>query len=155
MDIMMSPVQENVRRRAAMGWSNTTITDRDRCRLARFLDCEATAAIGNPRMRFNLELTLEQARTIAAESAPPWLVTMNSTVVLSDVTSGEHMTCTLVYPEDRDLIPNSVGVLQRLGQCLLGRCVGDIFHIQEGKQLRSYCIESLPYQPEAAGHTHL
>jgi len=131
------------------------LTDKDRCRLAHFLSSEATAAIGNARMRFNLELSLEEAETIAAELTPRSLVTMNSTVVLTDLTSGEHRICTLVYPDDRDLVPNSVGVLQRLGQCLLGRCVGDIVSIPEGKQIRKFRIEALPYQPESAGHTHL
>jgi len=132
-----------------------TLTDKDRCRLAHFLNPEATAAIGNARMRFSLELSLEEAKTIAAELTPRSLVTMNSTVVLIDLTSGEHKTCTLVYPDDRDLVPNSVGVLQRLGQCLLGRSVGDIFAIPEGKQIRRFRIESLPYQPEGAGHIYL
>jgi len=132
-----------------------TLTDRDRYRLAHFLSSEATAAIGDARMRFNLEATLEEAPTIPADFTPRSLVTMNSTVMLVDLASSRQKMCTLVYPEDRDLVPSNVGVLQPLGQCLLGRHVGDVFDIREGKQIRRFRIESLLYQPEAAGHTHL
>jgi regulator of nucleoside diphosphate kinase len=102
-----------------------------------------------------LERRIEEAQTIPVACTPGTLVTMNSTVVLVDVKSGERSTCTLVYPEDRDLIPHSVGVLQQSGQCILGRSVGDIVQMTEGAKTRRFRIESIEYQPEAAGAAHL
>jgi regulator of nucleoside diphosphate kinase len=132
-----------------------TVTDRDRCRLGHLLTSEQTAGFGSRILRTDLEMSLEEATTIPAELTPRWLVTMNSTVVLMDLASGEHETCTLVYPEDRDLVPDGVSVLQGLGQCLLGRCIGDIFEIPDHRRIRSFRIEALPFQPEAASKTYL
>jgi regulator of nucleoside diphosphate kinase len=132
-----------------------TVNDRDRCRLGHLLTCEETVAFGSACVRFDLETTLEEAATIPAAATPRWLVTMNSTVVLKDLATGERKTCRLAYPEDREFLRNSVGILQRLGLCLLGRCVGDIVEVQERNQVRRFRIESLPYQPEAAGDSHL
>ena len=103
-----------------------------------------TAAFGSSRLRSDLETTLEEATTIPAECTPCELVTMNSTVELIDLESGERQLCTLVYPDDRDLVRNSVGILQRLGLCLLGRRIGDIVEVQDDNRARRFRIDSLP-----------
>jgi regulator of nucleoside diphosphate kinase len=131
------------------------ITDRDRCRLGDLLTCETNAALGNAYSRSELEMLMEDATAIGAEGAPPELVTMNSTVVLVDLNSGQRAECTLVYPEDRDLIANSVGVLQPLGRRILGRSAGEIVEVRESGHAKRFLIESVLYQPEAAGDTHL
>jgi regulator of nucleoside diphosphate kinase len=128
-----------------------TLTDMDRCRLSRLLTSSEAAGYGSQRSRFNLEMKLEEAEAIPARRAPSSLVTMNSTIAMVDVESGERRRCTLVYPEDRDLIPHSVGVLQPLGQHILGRCKGDVVDAIEGGRRRRLKIEAIEYQPEAAG----
>jgi regulator of nucleoside diphosphate kinase len=138
-----------------MGGHIMIITDRDRCRLGCLLTSEKAAAFGNSRVRVDLETTLEEAATIPAELTPRELVTMNSTVGLIDLDSGERQLCTLVYPDDRDFVRNSVGILQPLGACLLGRRIGDILEFHDGNRARRLRIDSLPYQPEAAGDIHL
>jgi regulator of nucleoside diphosphate kinase len=132
-----------------------TITDRDRCRLGHLLTCERTAAFGNSRSRWELEVRLEDAASVPAERVPADVVTMNSAVVLVDQETGERTNCTLVYPEDKEFIRNSVGVLQPLGRCLLGRCVGDLIEVQERGRVRRLRVDSLLYQPEAVGDSHL
>ena len=136
---------------AAMSRSKTTLTDMDRYRLSGLLACPETAGYGSQRSRFDLETKLEEADAIPAQRAPPSLVTMNSTVALVDLKSGDRRVCTLVYPEDSDLIPHSVGILQPLGQRILGRRKGDVVHTVEGGIPRRLRIESIEYQPEAAG----
>jgi regulator of nucleoside diphosphate kinase len=132
-----------------------TITDRDRCRLGYLLTCERTAEFGNPHSRWELEASIEDATSVPAERIPAQLVTMNSTIVLVDLESGERMNCTLVYPDDRELIRNSIGVLQPLGRSLLGRSVGEVIEVKERGRVGRYRIESMLYQPEAAGDSHL
>jgi regulator of nucleoside diphosphate kinase len=132
-----------------------TITDRDRCRLGYLLTCERTAAFGNSRSRWELEERIADAASVPAERLPADVVTMNSTVVLLDQETGERTSCTLVYPEDKEFIRNSVGVLQPLGRCLLGQSVGDVFEVQERGCGRRFRVESILYQPEAAGDSHL
>jgi regulator of nucleoside diphosphate kinase len=138
-----------------MGQHDITLTDVDRCRLGALLTSAETASYGGARSRFDLERQLEEAEAIPVAQTPRTLVTMNSTVALVDVSSGERRTCTLVYPEDRDLIPHSVGVLQQSGQRILGRRLGDIVQLAEGTNARQFKIESILYQPEAAGAGHL
>jgi transcription elongation GreA/GreB family factor len=138
-----------------MGQRSMKLTDVDRCRLGTLLTCEEAASYGSARERANLETKLEEAEVVSAAATPRTLVTMNSTLVLVDASSGERKTCTLVYPEDRDLMPHSVGILQPLGQRLLGRCVGDIVRTNEGFRAKLFRIETIVYQPEAAGAGHL
>jgi regulator of nucleoside diphosphate kinase len=132
-----------------------TLTEVDRCRLGTLLNCTEAAGYGNRQLRWDLERRIEEAQTIPVTCTPRTLVTMNSTVVLVEVSSGQRETWTLVYPEDRDLIPHSVGILQQSGQCILGRRVGDIVQLTEGAKPRQFRIEAIPYQPEAAGASHL
>jgi regulator of nucleoside diphosphate kinase len=80
---------------------------------------------------------------------------MNSKLVLTDLGSGEEEICTLVYPEDREIVSNSVSILQRSGLNLFGRCVGDTVEVPDGNRIRRLHIDSLLYQPEIAGDTHL
>jgi regulator of nucleoside diphosphate kinase len=138
-----------------MGQHDITLTDVDRCRLGALLTCTETAGYGRARARFDLEGKVEEAEAIPAAQTPRTLVTMNSTVVLVDVSTGERRKWTLVYPEDRDLIPHSVGIFQQSGQSILGRSTGDIVQLTEGASSRQFRIESILYQPEAAGASHL
>jgi len=156
-DAMQNRNQATITQHAASRNSprKTTLTDRDRWRLGHFLTSGETAAFGSPRRRYELETTLEEAATIPAELTPGELVTMNSTVGLVDLDSGEYQLSTLVYPDDRDLVRNSVGILQQLGLRLLGRRIGDIVEVQDSSRARRFRIDSLPYQPEAAGDIHL
>jgi regulator of nucleoside diphosphate kinase len=132
-----------------------TITDRDRCRIGYLLTCERNAAFGNPDSRAELEARIEDAAAVPAEQAPAQLVTMNSTVVIVDLETKERAHCTLVYPDDREFIRSSVGVFQPLGRCLLGRSVGEVIEVQERGCTRRFRVESMIYQPEAAGDSHL
>jgi hypothetical protein len=72
-----------------MGQPNITLTDVDRCRLGTLLTCAESAAYGGARSRFDLETRVEEADAIPVACTPRTLVTMNSTVVLVDVSSGE------------------------------------------------------------------
>jgi regulator of nucleoside diphosphate kinase len=141
--------------RSTVGKRDMTITDRDRRRLGYLLTCERSAAFGNPHSRAELEARIEDATSVPAERASAQLVTMNSTIVIVDLETKERARCTLVYPEDRDFIRNSVGVLQPLGRSLLGRSVGEVIEVQEQGRVSRFCVESMVYQPEAAGASHL
>ena len=98
-----------------------------------------------------LDARLEDADMIHSESAPRNLVTMNSSVELSDVRSGARLHVTLAYPADCDLVADSVSVFEPLGTELLGRHVGDIVSFGN-RQCR---INEIIYQPESAGAWHL
>jgi regulator of nucleoside diphosphate kinase len=128
-----------------------TLTELDRFRLGRLLNCAETAAMTPRRSRFALEARLEDAQAIPVDAAPRSLVTMNSTLRLTDLDSGTQRVCRLVYPDDRDLFPQSVGVFQPLGLRLLGRQVGESIQLPVNGQTKRFRIDSILYQPEAAG----
>lgn len=138
-----------------MSQHNSKLTDVDRSRLGTLLTCDAAACYGSPRSRADLETRIEEAEVISAAATPRTLVTMNSTLVLSDASSGERKTCALVYPEDRDLMPHGVGIFQPLGRRLLGCSVGDVVQMNDGPGTKQFRIETIVYQPEAAGAAHL
>jgi regulator of nucleoside diphosphate kinase len=131
------------------------VTDNDRCRLGQLLDSDDICAWGGRCCRGRLEALLEQAEPVEARVAPEGLVTMNSTVRLSDPSSGEWRTVTLVYPDDVDLTTDGVSVLEPLGTALLGCNVGDVIQCPAVECRRRLRIDEVIYQPERAGAFHL
>ena len=134
---------------------NVVVTIPDRQRLGDLLSNLEMQCFGDPRARELLHCKLEDAEAKSARAISNARVTMNSKVVLFEPVTGQRRTCTLVYPDDRDLYENSVGVLETLGVRLLGRRVGDVVEVPEGKRKRRFVIESLRYQPELSGAEHL
>lgn len=134
---------------------NLTLTDVDRQRLGTLLTRADMQAVGRSRLRSKLEGKLEDADNIAAAQAPSTLVTMNSKVVLREVGSGEPHTCTLVYPEDREITDGGVSVLQDLGCSMLGHRVGEMIDVKAPTHLKRYVIQDLLYQPETVGASWL
>jgi regulator of nucleoside diphosphate kinase len=134
-----------------MNKNSRTITVMDRCRLGSLLAAPATASLASRQSRFSLEFKIEEATAILPQLTPATLVTMNSTIVLRQMDSGARTQCTLVYPDDRDLMPHSVEIFDEIGQELIGRSVGDVFEFRDVTGLHRILIESLVYQPEAAG----
>lgn len=131
------------------------ITDRDRCRLGNLLTRAERAATGTAHSRWDLEARIDDALPLPAERVSAQVVTMNSTLALVDLETGERWCVTLVYPEDQEWVPSSVSVLETLGRCLLGRSVGDVIEVPEGERVRRVLVASVLYQPEAAGDIHL
>lgn len=95
-----------------------------------------------------LRLALSRAKVIASQTAPPDLVTMNSTVVYADG-DARPREVTVVYPW-RASERGAVSVLSSIGMRLLGRRVGPASSDAGGLRLLE-----LRYQPEAAGDWHL
>jgi transcription elongation GreA/GreB family factor len=103
---------------------------------------------GRTRCLGALNARLEDAKAVAFKPPPRCLVTVNSTVELTNVRSGN---VTLAYPEDCELVSNSVSVFDRLGVRLLGGEIGDLLY--DGTRRR--CVTQILYQPETAGDHHL
>ena len=77
---------------------------------------------------------------------------MNSVVALLDVESGARTTVSLVFPDGRAHDASRVPVLSPLGVALLGCREGDVLAWDTGDGPRKLRVESVVYQPEAAGH---
>jgi regulator of nucleoside diphosphate kinase len=91
------------------------VTDNDRFRLERLIN--GAQAQGGQRSEYLDALwgELGRARTVKPTGVPPDVVTMNSTVRLRDLDTGESETYTLVYPEDADASAGRISVLAPVG----------------------------------------
>lgn len=102
-----------------------------------------------------LEQELERAQLIAPQDVPPDVITMNSKVLLEDLSTGEEMTYTLVYPEDADVLEDKISVLAPVGTAILGYQVGDILDWPVPDGVVRLRVKEILYQPEAAGDFEL
>ncbi len=102
-----------------------------------------------------LQAELGQARVVPQPEIPPDVITMNSKARVRDLDDDELMTYTLVFPGQANVDKGLISILAPIGTAMLGRRVGDEFewHVPAGPiRLR---VESVLYQPEAAGHYNL
>lgn len=103
----------------------------------------------------DLEWEIARAKVIPPKQAPEDLVTMNSKVRLTDLSTGESLVYTLVFPHEADYKEGRISILAPLGTALLGFRVGDVVEWRMPAGTRTLRIEELLYQPEAAGDFHL
>ncbi|NEM97657.1 nucleoside diphosphate kinase regulator [Pontibacter burrus] len=98
---------------------------------------------------------LKRAKVVPTEDIPKDIVTMNSLVRLKDLKGGNTMEITVVYPKDADLASRKISVLAPVATAILGCKVGDEIEWPAPKGNLSYKVESILYQPEAAGDLFL
>ena len=103
----------------------------------------------------DLETELDRASVVTPENLPGDIITMNSTVSLRDLDTGEASTYQLVYPQDADLSRGKVSILAPIGTAMLGYAVGDRFDWPVPAGVRRLQVDAVLYQPEAAGDLHL
>ncbi|WP_346015655.1 nucleoside diphosphate kinase regulator [Rheinheimera sp. 1928-s] len=105
--------------------------------------------------RLGLEQELERGAVVEPEEMPKDVVTMNSTVRLRLLKTGEEPCLTLVYPKDLDAAGDKVSVLAPVGSALLGLREGDEIHwpMPDG-DIQPIQVLQLLYQPERAGQLH-
>jgi len=105
--------------------------------------------------RLQLEQELERGAVVEPAAMPANVVTMNSTVRLRLLKTGEEPCLTLVYPKDLDAAGDKVSVLAPVGSALLGLSEGDQIHWpMPGGEIQPIQVLQLVYQPERAGQLH-
>ena len=128
------------------------ISELDYSRIGNLL--RATAGIAT-NIKSALLTELERAELVAPEQIPANVVTMNSQVKFSVISTGVTFTLKLVYPKDMDDSGNTISILAPVGSAMLGLKEGDEIDWQDGQggmlQVR---IETIEYQPERAGEYH-
>lgn len=103
----------------------------------------------------NLQMEIDRANVVSPKDIPGDVITMNSTVSLVDVETGEEEVYTLVFPEDADLGEGKISILAPIGTAMLGYKVGDVFEWEVPAGKRNLRVEKIIYQPEASGDYHL
>mgnify|MGYP003574969874 FL=1 len=131
------------------------ITELDRKRL---IDLIVDAQSGEYRKSIYLDQLrgeLERAQIVAPQEILGDVITMNSTVALTDLDTGEEETYTLVYPENADMTQGKVSILAPIGTAMLGYRVGDVFEWEVPAGKRRLKVTKIHYQPEASGNYDL
>jgi regulator of nucleoside diphosphate kinase len=105
---------------------------------------------GSPYLQ-QLAAELERAEVVSPRDMPADVITMNSKVLLTDITTGEALELTLVYPQDSTTDVNDISVLAPIGTAMIGYRVGDVIEWDTPDGKTSLKVEKILYQPEAAG----
>ena len=131
------------------------ITSLDKNRLTAILNSPSIQE-GPDRERLSeLRAELERAVVVEPGEVPADVITMNSKVKVLDMASGDVKEYTLVYPHMADITKNMISILAPVGTALLGYRAGDVIEWRVPSGTRVLKVESVLYQPEAAGDFHL
>jgi regulator of nucleoside diphosphate kinase len=98
-----------------------------------------------------LQVELDKAVIVESKEIPGDVVTMHSTVELTDLDTGGTEIHTLVFPEEADIAKGKLSVLAPIGTAMLGYRVGDEFEWQVPAGVRRLRVSKVLYQPEATG----
>lgn len=101
----------------------------------------------------NLEEELSYANIVSPNKIPPDIITMNSTVKVKDMDSGEEKTYTIVFPNRVGMVKNAISVLAPIGTALLGYREGDLIEWEVPAGTRRYKVINIIYQPERDGES--
>lgn len=127
------------------------VTESDKARLEDLFDYVSNVWKRDQRYVDALRRQLEHAEAVAAAEIPADVVTMNSQVRVRDLGAGKVTVYTLVFPRDADFSRNRISILAPIGTALLGLRVGDVVEWKVPAGTRRLKVESVLYQPEAAG----
>jgi regulator of nucleoside diphosphate kinase len=121
----------------------------------RLRDLIATSA--NPQSSYlkQLEAELDRATVVPPQQVPGDVITMNSTVRLRDLDSGDEMTYTIVFPDQADVRQGKISILAPIGTALIGYRVGDTLTWEVPAGVAKIKVLDLLYQPESAGDYNL
>lgn len=134
-----------------MNRRSLTISSIDRYRLE-LLVRDEVARGGTPRERLcALKSKLDDAEVLQGEKMPRDVVTMNSTVRLRDMDTGDIQTYTLVYPGFGNIAEGCLSVLTPLGAAILGHRKGDVAESETPLATSRMQIEDVEFQPESVG----
>lgn len=125
------------------------IAEEDRARLEALI--RRAVALGHPTDYLGpLAGELRRARVVPWSQLTHDVVTMNSTVRLRDLETGEEETYTLVYPDQADIEANRLSVLAPVGTALLGYRAGDVVEWPVPGGVARFRVEEVLSQPRGA-----
>jgi len=130
------------------------VTQFDFDRLERLVDRLRTKD-NLPTVAKALEDELDRAEIVAPQEVPSDVVTMNSEATVRDLGTGEVEKLRVVFPGAAAPRKGAISVLAPLGLALLGTRAGDEVSWEVPGGLRRLRVESVTYQPEAAGRYDL
>lgn len=98
-----------------------------------------------------LDEEIARARLVPSSAVGSDVVTMNTRVIVEELTSNVRRIVTVVYPDEADREEGRVSVLSPLGSALIGLRVGQTIEWSTaGRAPSRYRVGAILYQPEAA-----
>lgn len=131
------------------------VTEFDMKRLEKLIELLHEFADRDKKHLQELEDELGRAKVVAPREIPRNVVTMNSRVLVRDLSSNEEVEYHLVFPGGADVHQNKISILAPIGTALIGGRVGDVVEWQVPAGIVRFRIEEVLYQPEAAGDYQL
>ena len=116
--------------------------------LLELLKEELLGAISDPKAARDLATELQHATIVDSASVPDDVVTMNSTVKLTDLETKRTETYTLVYPDDVNITVGRLSILAPIGTAILGNQVGHTVRGCDSADKSILRIDEVIYQPE-------
>jgi len=129
--------------------SAVTISTIDHFRLQELLLVAKQFASPQPDFNGDLESELRRASIVPPDQIPPYVVTMNTQVRVTDLDTGKSRNYTLVFPSDADLENGKLSILSDLGVAILGFEVGNTIEWEFPEGHKRICIDMIGFQPEA------
>ena len=133
----------------------THITDYDIKRLKDFLQKAQNWPQKDTELLNKLDSKLNEASVIAQKETPPYLVTMNCHVRVTNLSGKKDMTFWLVYPNKAVLSDDKISVASDIGMSILGAKVGDKVEVTSKNKKTQLLIAQIYYQPEVNKHFKL
>ena len=98
---------------------------------------------------------LMNAKKLSQDVISGNVITMNSRVLLQDISSEREAELTITYPQDAANRERKVSVFSPIGAALLGKKVGDVVSWKTPAGDGQFEILKVSYQPEALGDISL
>jgi regulator of nucleoside diphosphate kinase len=108
-----------------------------------------------PEVVDRLNNKFKLAKMLAQDEISAKVITMNSRVLLKEISKDIQAQVTVTYPQDADRREGKISVFSPIGLALLGRQVGDQVSWEVPSGIGYFEIIKIIYQPEAVGHYHL
>ncbi len=103
----------------------------------------------------DLKKELDRAKVVDPREVPGTVVTMNSTVRLTDLDTEEELVYTVVFPDDADVDAGKISIISPIGTALLGYSEGDLIEWPVPRGVCHLRIEEVLFQPEKSGNYNL
>ena len=138
-----------------MKTKNVHITYYDMKRLKDFLQKVQNWPQEDVELLNKLASKLNGASVIAQKEAPPYLVTMNCHVRVTDLGSKKEIKFWLAYPDEAMSGNDKISVVSDIGLSILGAKVGDQVKVNSKNKKTHLRIAQIYYQPEENQHYKL
>ncbi len=131
------------------------VTNFDKKRLKNVLPKTTGLSRDDAALLKQLENKIDTASIITQKAAPPYLVTMNCQVRVTDLDENQDMDFWLVYPNEASSENDKLSVISDIGVAILGLKVGDEVDYLDKTQKKNLRIARIYYQPEDNQHYKL